>query len=284
MSARTLLTTDLDGTLLPNGKQPESPQARALFAQVAARPGVTVAYVTGRHRALVEEAIEEFDLPTPDYVVTDVGTTIYHSSRGTWEPSSTWAARMDRHWMSLSAQTLQQRLIDLPDLRPQPQDRQSRHKISFFTDPGIDQDRLRNGVLSRLGSQSSLVRVIWSVEQESEYGLLDLIPTVGGKRAAIAFLMEEGGFTLGQTLFAGDSGNDLEVLVSPIPAVLVANASAKVREQAERTSEAVGMRANLHVAEGGFLGMNGNYAAGILEGLAHYRPEVVADLDTPERG
>lgn len=284
MSARTLLTTDLDGTLIPDGQAPESPQARKLFAHVVARPEVTLAYVTGRHRALVEEAIEEFDLPTPDYVVTDVGTTIHHTGRGEWEPSTTWTARMDRHWMSLSAQTLQQRLIGLPDLRPQPEDRQSRHKISFYTEPDIDQDRLRNGVLSRLGSQSSLVRVIWSVDSVNGQGLLDLIPTVGGKRAAIAFLMEEGGFTLGQTLFAGDSGNDLEVLVSPIPAVLVANASDALREQATRTSEAVGMRKNLHVAEGGFLGMNGNYAAGVLEGLAHFRPEVVADLDAADRG
>jgi hypothetical protein len=30
----------------------------------------------------------------------------------------------------------------------------------------------------------------------------------------------------------------------------------------------------LYVAQGGYLGMNGNYSAGILEGLAHYWPEV----------
>ena len=35
MSACLLLCTDLDRTLLPNGEQPESPQARTLFARLA---------------------------------------------------------------------------------------------------------------------------------------------------------------------------------------------------------------------------------------------------------
>jgi hydroxymethylpyrimidine pyrophosphatase-like HAD family hydrolase len=71
-----LLATDLDRTLLPNGEATESPGARAAFARVAARPEVALAYVTGRHRALVEDAIAEYVLPRPDYVIGDVGTTI----------------------------------------------------------------------------------------------------------------------------------------------------------------------------------------------------------------
>ena len=63
MNARLLLCTDLDRTLLPNGEQPESPSARALFARLAARPGVTLVYVTGRHRALVQAALDEYQLP-----------------------------------------------------------------------------------------------------------------------------------------------------------------------------------------------------------------------------
>ena len=57
MSERLLICTDLDRTLLPNGVQPESPGARRRFAALASRPEVTLVYVTGRHRALVEQAI-----------------------------------------------------------------------------------------------------------------------------------------------------------------------------------------------------------------------------------
>jgi hypothetical protein len=34
-----------------------------------------------------------------------------------------------------------------------------------------------------------------------------------------------------------------------------------------------GLGDTLYCARGGFLGMNGNYCAGVLEGLAHYIPE-----------
>ncbi|WP_206199287.1 HAD family hydrolase [Parasulfuritortus cantonensis] len=77
MSGRVLIATDLDRTLIPNGAAPESPGARALFARVAARPDVVLAYVTGRHRALVEAAIAEYGLPVPDYLIGDVGSTVY---------------------------------------------------------------------------------------------------------------------------------------------------------------------------------------------------------------
>jgi hypothetical protein len=76
------------------------------------------------------------------------------------------------------------------------------------------------------------------------------------------------------TLFAGDSGNDLEVLVSPIPSVLVANGHPEVREQALRLAAENGQAAQLYCARGGWSGMNGNYSAGILEGIAHFRPDL----------
>ena len=48
MPGHLLLCTDLDRTLIPNGPQPESAQAREHFARFAAHPQVTLAYVSGR--------------------------------------------------------------------------------------------------------------------------------------------------------------------------------------------------------------------------------------------
>ena len=81
--------------------------------------------------------------------------------------------------------------------------------------------------------------------------------------------MQQQGYTLENTLFAGDSGNDLDVLMSDIRSVLVANADAETKQRAAKASADA-----LYVAKGGYLGMNGNYSAGILEGAAHYWPEV----------
>ena len=76
-------------------------------------------------------------------------------------------------------------------------------------------------------------------------------------------------------------GNDLPVLVSEIPAVLVANASADVRGEALALAESGNAIDALYVAQGGFMGMNGNYTAGVLEGVVHYRPEICNWLTDP---
>ena len=82
---RRLLCTDLDRTLIPNGAQAESPGAREHFRQLVGREEVTLAYVSGRHRALIEQGIAEYGLPQPDYAIADVGATIYRVKAGSWE-------------------------------------------------------------------------------------------------------------------------------------------------------------------------------------------------------
>jgi hypothetical protein len=70
------------------------------------------------------------------------------------------------------------------------------------------------------------------------------------------------------------------VLASAVPAVLVANATAAVRDEALRRSAEAGLADRLYLARGGFGGMNGNYSAGILEGIAHYHPGLAARMAT----
>ncbi len=61
----------------------------------------------------------------------------------------------------------------------------------------------------------------------------------------------------------------------PGSAVLVGNATDAVREAASAGALAAGTEARLYCARGGFLSMNGHYAAGMLEGIAHYHPWTV---------
>ena len=104
-------------------------------------------------------------------------------------------------------------------------------------------------------------------------GLLDILPASANKLHAIRFLIEKEGFSEAETLFAGDSGNDLDVLLSSIPSVLVANADDEVQRAARAAAPE-----SFYLASGGFLGMNGNYSAGILEAVAHYRPELLSTI------
>jgi hypothetical protein len=106
-----------------------------------------------------------------------------------------------------------------------------------------------------------------------------VLPLRANKLHAVEFLMHQCDFSYSDTVFAGDSGNDLAVLASAIPAVLVANASEDVRTAAQQQAAALGHSSKLYLAGGGLLGMNGNYSAGVLEGVVHFIPRTEAWLE-----
>ena len=99
---------------------------------------------------------------------------------------------------------------------------------------------------------------------------MDVLPENATKLHAIDFLRQQLGYSLDEVVFAGDSGNDLPVLASPIPSVLVANASPEVRATAQNL--AANNKHALYLASGANTEMNGNYSAGVLEGVCHFVP------------
>lgn len=268
-----LLCTDLDRTLIPNGAQPESPMAQERFWQLAKCEEVTLAYVTGRHRALIEQAIAEYDLPQPDFAIADVGTTIYHIDSSGWQQLEEWDRQIALDWRGLTHEELYRLLSVFPALRLQEKDKQNRHKLSFYVPLETGAQGLIDEMSALLKYSDIKANLIWSIDEWGGIGLLDVTPASANKLHAIRFLMQQEDFHHANTIFAGDSGNDLDVLMSPILSVLVANASAEVKTQAASAHEE-----SLYVARGGYLGMNGNYSAGIIEGVAHYLPEVDAWL------
>ncbi len=276
---RLLLCTDLDRTLLPNGAVPESPNARERFAEIAALPGVTLAYVTGRHRELVDEAVATWCIPEPDLLITDVGATIAARVRTGWERWTRWDRKIATDWSSRRSEDLQPALLDLPELTLQEPSRQSRFKLSYTVPQHTDGSFLIKQVRRRLDHAGVSINIIWSLDEVEGVGLLDILPSSAGKRQAIEFVMSESGYRSDQVLFAGDSGNDLDVLASMIPAVLVANADPGLRDAARQKAAAAGWGDTLYCARGGLLGMNGNYAAGILEGLVHFHPGLRSRLE-----
>jgi sucrose-6F-phosphate phosphohydrolase len=282
MMERFLICTDLDRTLIPNGPQPESGNARKYFSQLASRPEVCLVYVSGRHRDLVEEAIASCQLPIPDFVIGDVGTTIYRvGSPGEWQHLDFWEQRIAEDWGCYSRGDLQRLLKDVPALEPQETSRQNRFKLSYNVPIDQDTGDLSGQVRQRLDAAGVRSRLIWSVDDSEGVGLLDVIPEQASKRHAIEALMEHEGYSREETVFCGDSGNDLEVLISPIPSVLVANSQDEVKRLALRLAAEGGTQQQLYISKGDFLGMNGNYSAGMLEGIAHYHPDIIGWLVDP---
>jgi len=275
MPDRLLICTDLDRTLIPNGPQEESADARPLFSQLVARDEVTLAYVSGRDKQLVQQAIEEFQLPVPDYVIGDVGSSIYHiNSDGQWLKKDNWDQQIATDWANHSHADLHTMLADIKQLQLQEVSKQSAFKLSFYVPLETDQELLKAVIEQRMQAADIKARQIWSIDEPAKIGLLDILPAGASKYHAIEAIMKMQKFHYDSTVFCGDSGNDLEVLASPIAAVLVANSQPEVQQQARQLSEDSGFADRLYLAKGRLPGLNGNYSAGMLEGIFHYFPDV----------
>ena len=270
------MCTDLDRTLLPNGPQPESRQARACFARLAAHEEITLVYVTGRDRRLVEKAMLSYQLPEPDFIISDVGTNIYDHRQGRWAVWPQWQDEIAPDWGGKAHADLHHLLSDIQGLRLQERGKQNTFKLSYYLPLHADLNDLHGEVALRLEAHRIRASIIWSIDEPAGIGLLDVLPERATTLHAIEFLQRHLGFALHQTVFAGDSGNDLPVLASAIPSVLVANAPPSVAATATAAAEKAGNRDALYLASGKFAGMNGNYSAGVIEGVAHYHPAIAA--------
>jgi hydroxymethylpyrimidine pyrophosphatase-like HAD family hydrolase len=175
-------------------------------------------------------------------------------------------------WAGHSHAELMELLRGLPDLQAQEAAKQNVYKLSYYVPPAADRAALSAVIRQRLTAAGIHAALIWSTDELLDIGLLDVLPERASKLHAVEALMQMNGFDCSNTVFCGDSGNDIEVLASVIPAVLVANAPADVRQLARQLADESGHGEQLYIAQGGFAGMNGNYSAGILEGIAHYHP------------
>lgn len=272
MTDPILIFTDLDRTLIPNGHAPESSLARPLLRELVNREDVYLAYVSGRDRRLLLDAIDEWDLPVPDFAIGDVGTTIYTIDNDDWQELQAWQENIAQDWLGFSHNDIAQNLTAIKGLTLQEPEKQNNFKLSYYTRDDISLPDILAKISQQLKDNPIQYNTIWSIDEVKQIGLLDILPARANKLHAIRFLMDTFKFTPQNSVFSGDSGNDLEVLCSDIQATVVNNASNEIKEQAKSMAKERGNSDQLYIARGEYLGMNGNYAAGILEGIAHYIP------------
>lgn len=275
---RLLLCTDMDRTVIPNGPQPEDPRARPLLRKLCALPAVDLAYVTGRDLQLAREAIDSYTLPSPDYLIADVGTRIYRRRGRHYTELADWRQTILRRWREKSHGDLRRALEAVKGLQLQEGSRQSEVKLSYYVPLELSPDRLLpevERVLEPLGAETSLM---YSIDEVARVGLLDVLPAGASKLHAIRFLQQFLNHSHREVVFAGDSGNDLPVLVSDLQTVLVANALPEVRRQALAGAKRNGTGASLYLAGDGTASVGGNYSGGVIEGVLHFLPEFAAYL------
>ena len=171
-------------------------------------------------------------------------------------------------------------LDDFDGLTLQEDAKQNKFKLSYYVPMDAESSSdLPELITARCIAAGIQVSAIWSVDEAEGVGLLDILPKHATKYHAVEFLRKYLQLELHQMLFAGDSGNDLEVLTSNIPSVLVANASEEIKQKALLLAKQNNTTETLYLAIGNDKS-NGNYSAGILEGVSHYYPHLIKNEGT----
>lgn len=261
-----ILATDLDRTLLPNGKWPLDEQAISLFNEWTAKQGVLVVYVTGRNLQLTEQAIEEYGVRHPDILCGDVGTTIRRYIEGEWQMDQGWfdhVHAMSPRWDNAA---IRQALAEVQGMREQEAIHLNLFKQSYYVDHA-QREAIMAEVEHRVGGQFDEV-LVYSFDSQNGNGLLDLLPASATKQTSLEFVAKE--YQAGQdVVFCGDSGNDIFPLTASFKGVMVRNADEQLVTQvmeAKQKNHAI----QIYHAQGGLKGLNGYYVSGVLEGAYHY--------------
>lgn len=261
-----ILATDLDRTLLPNGTWPVDEQAIELFNEWTVKQGVLVVYVTGRNLKLTEEAISHYGVRYPDILCGDVGTTIRHYVNSAWSMDQGWVHHV--HGMSprWNNQAIREALTNVPGISEQEAEHLNEFKQSYYVDHQ-NRDAILTEVEALIGARFDEV-LVYSFDSNNGNGLLDVLPASATKRTSLEYVARA--YEAGRdVVFCGDSGNDFFPLTANFLGVMVRNADEQLVQQ---VTEATRQNDDIQIyhARGGFMGLNGYYVSGVLEGAYHY--------------
>ncbi len=198
-----LIATDLDGTFLAGGN---SDRLR-LYQTISAHPDIKLAYVTGRSLEAVLPLLSDPTLPSPDYIISDVGATIYHG--GNLQPIAALQAEIDQRWPG--EQAVAEALAGFPELERQtvPQSR----RCSYYCTP-------------EQAASDAIARVVAALDCELLYSAdryLDVLPRGVSKGSTLKALVGWLGIDAEQVLVAGDTLNDLSLFEAGYKGVCVAD-------------------------------------------------------------
>ena len=262
-----ILATDLDRTLLPNGKWEADVNAIDLFNELTQQQEVLVVYVTGRNLNLTENAIRQYGVRFPDVLCGDVGTSIRKYKDGDWHFDEGWITHVHNASPRWDANALRDAVAGVNGMREQEAEHLNQFKQSYYVEHERNEEILRE--VDQLVKGKFDEVIVYSFDSQDGKGLLDFLPASATKQTALEYVAEEFGCPKQEVVFCGDSGNDIFPLTAGFSGVLVRNADDQLVANVKKAmDDNPGLRA--YFAKGGFKGLNGNYTSGVIEGAYHY--------------
>ncbi|MGD9805218.1 MAG: HAD family hydrolase [Hyphomicrobiaceae bacterium] len=201
--ANLVLATDLDGTFLGGSDK----DRRSLYGELKARDDVILIFVTGRDIEFVAKLIETPGMPRPDYIIGDVGTSIYDGQR--LAPIADLEAPIAGLWNSAGPRVMQ--MLD-GDPGLEIQNTPFRHRVSYDCDPSI----LRP-------SSAAKVRAAGFDCLLSAGRFFDVLPKGVSKGPTLIRLIQSLSVDTNRVLVAGDTMNDLSLFETGFKGVAVGN-------------------------------------------------------------
>jgi sucrose-6F-phosphate phosphohydrolase len=261
---RYLLASDMDGTLLPLEDTPEWDAEILRFRRlVLASPNLLLAYVTGRHLELALDGAAALDLPYPEILVCDVGSSIYRKTGREYELDTEYRGRLLHSWQGRVSKDIAPLLAAIEGITPQEKEKQGDFKQSYFTATGRRGEEAVQRVADRLRETGLESNLIFSIDPKTGAGLLDVLPAQAAKDHALTYLRDTLEIPHDNIVFAGDSGNDLAAFASGFNSIVVANTPSEVKNEARRQAAAKKIAERLYFAHHRFI-------RGLTEGCLHF--------------
>lgn len=270
MTPTFLLACDLDRTTLPNGTEPFSQDSKIIFQNFISQPEVRLAYISGRSLKHALRGIEEYAIPLPNIYIGDTGTSMYiRNENNEYEERVEWQAVFAGDWGDIRGEDIHALLVNISTIVPQEDEHQNTYKRSYYFN-AVDEEGVVKEVREKLSKLTILYEVISHVDSGTEKGYIDIIPSKANKEYALRYLQGYLSLSNQDIVYAGDGGNDIAPLTSGYKAIVVNNATDNFKDKVKETAKEKGTLQNIYFAHGDYKGFNGNYIAGIVEGLNYF--------------
>ncbi len=203
----------MDGTFLESSNR----QKDELYQFLKDNPNFLLVFVTGRNTELILPVLDDMFIPTPDYIIGDVGATVINGK--TQEHIQPLQHNISKRWQEALKDISKIPELKSLDVQDQPQERRK----SFY----IDEEKVDpQAIIKMLEACNCDV-----LHSNSIY--LDILPKGVNKGATLHALIEQLGIPHENVMVAGDTMNDFSMYDKGYRGVVLNNSEQPLKDAAK---------------------------------------------------